>query len=136
MNSRKGILEEYSEITSFLTDEIVKVHKEIHTSIDQIDPSAEYENFIEVYGYVRKEKHKQSFLKLVFSFHNFYSDYCCRSPETKEQNVEFDVSLLEEAENLQANELLWNKLTTDSLQVLWVTIVNDNYYLLLNTTLL
>uniref|UniRef100_A0A3P8XGV2 Tyrosine-protein kinase n=1 Tax=Esox lucius TaxID=8010 RepID=A0A3P8XGV2_ESOLU len=43
----KGILEEYSEITSLLTDEIVKVHKEIHTSIDQIDPASEYEHFIE-----------------------------------------------------------------------------------------
>uniref|UniRef100_A0AAY4DXB9 Tyrosine-protein kinase n=1 Tax=Denticeps clupeoides TaxID=299321 RepID=A0AAY4DXB9_9TELE len=48
----KGILEEYSEITSLLTDEIVKVHKEIHTSIDQIDPVTEYEPFIEVYRYV------------------------------------------------------------------------------------
>jgi len=47
--SSKGILEEYSEITSLLTDEIVKVHKEIHTSIDQIDPLSEYDNFIEVY---------------------------------------------------------------------------------------
>lgn len=46
---RKGILEEYSEITSLLTDEIVKVHKEIHTSIDQIDPVSEYEHFIEVH---------------------------------------------------------------------------------------
>ena len=46
---RKGILEEYCEITSLLTDEIVKVHKEIHTSIDQIDPVSEYEHFIEIY---------------------------------------------------------------------------------------
>lgn len=46
---RKGILEEYSEITSLLTDEIVKAHKEINTSIDQIDPVSEYEQFIEVY---------------------------------------------------------------------------------------
>ena len=45
---RKGILEEYCEITSLLTDEIVKVHKEIHTSIDQIDPVSEYEHFIEI----------------------------------------------------------------------------------------
>uniref|UniRef100_A0A4W5QDS7 Tyrosine-protein kinase n=1 Tax=Hucho hucho TaxID=62062 RepID=A0A4W5QDS7_9TELE len=73
ISALKGILEEYSEITSLLTDEIVKVHKEIHTSIDQIDPVSEYEHFIEVH----------------------------RSPETKEPNVEFDVSLLEETENLQ-----------------------------------
>uniref|UniRef100_A0A8C7DNL0 Tyrosine-protein kinase n=1 Tax=Oncorhynchus kisutch TaxID=8019 RepID=A0A8C7DNL0_ONCKI len=39
ISALKGILEEYSEITSLLTDEIVKVHKEIHTSIDQIDPA-------------------------------------------------------------------------------------------------
>uniref|UniRef100_A0A8C7TAZ3 Tyrosine-protein kinase n=1 Tax=Oncorhynchus mykiss TaxID=8022 RepID=A0A8C7TAZ3_ONCMY len=47
ISALKGILEEYSEITSLLTDEIVKVHKEIHTSIDQIDPVSEYEHFIE-----------------------------------------------------------------------------------------
>uniref|UniRef100_A0A8C7TCN3 Tyrosine-protein kinase n=1 Tax=Oncorhynchus mykiss TaxID=8022 RepID=A0A8C7TCN3_ONCMY len=90
ISALKGILEEYSEITSLLTDEIVKVHKEIHTSIDQIDPVSEYEHFIEVH----------------------------RSPETKEPNVEFDLSLLEETENLQANEILWNNLTADSLQAI------------------
>ncbi|XP_064798260.1 tyrosine-protein kinase Fer isoform X1 [Oncorhynchus masou masou] len=90
ISALKGILAEYSEITSLLTDEIVKVHKEIHTSIDQIDPVSEYEHFIEVY----------------------------RSPETKEPNVEFDISLLEETENLQANEILWNNLTADSLQAM------------------
>lgn len=49
--SRKAVLEEYSEITSLLSDEIVKVHKEIHTSIEQIDPSSEYDNFIETHRY-------------------------------------------------------------------------------------
>uniref|UniRef100_A0A8C1PUB6 Tyrosine-protein kinase n=1 Tax=Cyprinus carpio TaxID=7962 RepID=A0A8C1PUB6_CYPCA len=87
INALKGILEEYSEITSLLTDEIVKVHKEIHTSIDQIDPLSEYDNFIEIY----------------------------KSPEAKEPNVEFDATLLEETENLQANEILWNNLTSASL---------------------
>uniref|UniRef100_A0A8C2DNY0 Tyrosine-protein kinase n=1 Tax=Cyprinus carpio TaxID=7962 RepID=A0A8C2DNY0_CYPCA len=87
INALKGILEEYSEITSLLTDEIVKVHKEIHTSIDQIDPLSEYDNFIEIY----------------------------KSPEAKEPNVEFDATLLEETENLQANEILWNNLTSVSL---------------------
>nr|CAM15224.1 novel protein similar to vertebrate fer (fps/fes related) tyrosine kinase (phosphoprotein NCP94) (FER) [Danio rerio] len=90
ISALKGILEEYSEITSLLTDEIVKVHKEIHTSIDQIDPLSEYDNFIEVY----------------------------KSPEAKEPNVEFDATLLDETENLQANEILWNNLTADSLQVM------------------
>uniref|UniRef100_A0A8C8EN87 Tyrosine-protein kinase n=1 Tax=Oncorhynchus tshawytscha TaxID=74940 RepID=A0A8C8EN87_ONCTS len=97
ISALKGILEEYSEITSLLTDEIVKVHKEIHTSIDQIDPVSEYEHFIEVY----------------------------RSPETKEPNVEFDISLLEETENLQANEILWNNLTADSLQAIAVLLLSQ-----------
>uniref|UniRef100_A0A673XMT9 Tyrosine-protein kinase n=1 Tax=Salmo trutta TaxID=8032 RepID=A0A673XMT9_SALTR len=97
ISALKGILEEYSEITSLLTDEIVKVHKEIHTSIDQIDPVSEYEHFIEVYG----------------------------SPETKEPNVEFDISLLEETENLQANEILWNNLTADSLQAIAVLLLSQ-----------
>lgn len=45
-----------------------------------------------------------------------------RSPETNEPNVEFDVSLLEETENLQANEILWNNLTADSLQAMWAQV--------------
>uniref|UniRef100_A0A8C8CYA9 Tyrosine-protein kinase n=1 Tax=Oncorhynchus tshawytscha TaxID=74940 RepID=A0A8C8CYA9_ONCTS len=60
ISALKGILEEYSEITSLLTDEIVKVHKEIHTSIDQIDPVSEYEHFIEVYSAVLLLSQKQS----------------------------------------------------------------------------
>ncbi|TRY62402.1 hypothetical protein DNTS_031816, partial [Danionella cerebrum] len=97
----KGILEEYSEITSLLTDEIVKVHKEIHTSIDQIDPMSEYDNFIEIY----------------------------KSPETNDVNVEFDATLLEETENLQVNEILWNNLTAESLQVMLKSTIEE---LLLN----
>ncbi|MFT7815664.1 tyrosine-protein kinase Fer-like isoform X1 [Arapaima gigas] len=88
ISALKGILEEYSEITSLLSDEIVKVHKEIHTSIEQIDPLSEYEQFIESH----------------------------RSQEVREPRVEFDVALLEETENLQANEIQWNNLTADSLQ--------------------
>ncbi|XP_071767125.1 tyrosine-protein kinase Fer isoform X2 [Centroberyx gerrardi] len=86
----KSILEEYSEITSLLTEEIVKVHQEIAVAIQQIDPLAEYQHFIEVY----------------------------RSPETPEPSVEFDASLLDETENLPANEILWNNLTADSLQAM------------------
>ncbi|KAJ8339387.1 hypothetical protein SKAU_G00361730 [Synaphobranchus kaupii] len=104
VNALKGILEEYSEITSLLSDEIVKVHKEIHTSIEQIDPASEYEHFIEVY---RPTLHGSECIMSSI-----------RSPETKEPSVEFDVSLLEETENLQANEILWNNLTADSLQAL------------------
>jgi tyrosine-protein kinase Fer len=48
---RKGIFDEYSQITSLVTEEIVNVHKEIQMSVEQIDPSTEYNNFIEVHRY-------------------------------------------------------------------------------------
>ncbi|XP_056393465.1 tyrosine-protein kinase Fer isoform X1 [Hyla sarda] len=83
----KGIFDEYCQITSLVSDEIVAVHKEIEMCVQEINPSTEYENFI--------EKHK--------------------SPETKKEDIEFDLSLLEEIENLQANEIMWNNLTADSL---------------------
>ncbi|XP_070845228.1 tyrosine-protein kinase Fer isoform X2 [Chaetodon trifascialis] len=86
----KSILEEYCEISSLLTEEIVKVHQEISAAVEQIDPLAEYQHFIDAY----------------------------RSPETPEASVEFDVSLLEETDNLPANEILWNTLTADSLQAM------------------
>lgn len=43
---------------------------------------------------------------------------CNRSPETPEASVDFESSLLEETENLPANEILWNTLTADSLQAM------------------
>ncbi|XP_026153096.1 tyrosine-protein kinase Fer isoform X3 [Mastacembelus armatus] len=86
----KSILEEYCEISSLLTEEIVKVHQEISAAVQQIDPLAEYQHFIDAY----------------------------RSPETPEATVEFDTSLLEETDNLPANEILWNTLTADSLQAM------------------
>ncbi|XP_041825750.1 tyrosine-protein kinase Fer isoform X2 [Melanotaenia boesemani] len=84
----KSILEEYCEISSLLTEEIVKVHQEISAAVQQIDPPTEYQHFIDTY----------------------------RSPDIPEASVEFDVSLLEETDNLPANEILWNTLTADSLQ--------------------
>ncbi|XP_032618510.1 tyrosine-protein kinase Fer isoform X2 [Chelonoidis abingdonii] len=45
----KGILDEYSQITSLVTEEIVNVHKEIQTSVEQIDPNSEYNGFIEAH---------------------------------------------------------------------------------------
>lgn len=90
----KGIFDEYSQITSLVTDEIVNVHKEIQTSVEQIDPSTEYNNFIDVH----------------------------RTTAAKDQEIEFDTSLLEENENLQANEIMWNNLTADSLQVMLKTL--------------
>nr|XP_060617865.1 tyrosine-protein kinase Fer isoform X1 [Anolis sagrei ordinatus]XP_060617866.1 tyrosine-protein kinase Fer isoform X1 [Anolis sagrei ordinatus] len=93
----KGILEEYSQITSLVTEEIVNVHKEIQTSVEQLDPSSEYSSFIEVY----------------------------RTPDVEQQEIEFDTSLLEENENLQANEIMWNNLTAESLQAMLKTVVED-----------
>ncbi|XP_049625083.1 tyrosine-protein kinase Fer [Suncus etruscus] len=90
----KCIFDEYSQITSLVTDEIVNVHKEIQTSVEQIDPSTEYNNFIDVY----------------------------RTTVAKDQEIEFDTSLLEENDNLQANEIMWNNLTADSLQVMLKTL--------------
>ncbi|XP_072272207.1 tyrosine-protein kinase Fer isoform X2 [Pyxicephalus adspersus] len=83
----KGIFDEYCQITSLVSDEIVSVHNEIETCVQEINPSIEYEDFI--------QKN--------------------RSPELKKEDIEFDVSLLEEIENLQANEIMWNNLTAESL---------------------
>uniref|UniRef100_A0A7M4EFH6 Tyrosine-protein kinase n=1 Tax=Crocodylus porosus TaxID=8502 RepID=A0A7M4EFH6_CROPO len=93
----KGILDEYSQITSLVTEEIVNVHKEIQTSVEQIDPNTEYSGFIETH----------------------------RSPEVAEQEIEFDTSLLEENENLQANEIMWNNLTAESLQTMLKTVIEE-----------
>uniref|UniRef100_A0A3Q4GL10 Tyrosine-protein kinase n=1 Tax=Neolamprologus brichardi TaxID=32507 RepID=A0A3Q4GL10_NEOBR len=82
----KSILEEYCEISSLLSEEIVKVHQEIAAAVEQIDPLAEYQHFIDAYR------------------------------STPEATVEFDVSLLEETDNLPANEILWNTLTAESLR--------------------
>ncbi|XP_055286165.1 tyrosine-protein kinase Fer isoform X2 [Moschus berezovskii] len=93
----KGIFDEYSQITSLVTEEIVNVHKEIQMSVEQIDPSTEYNNFIDVH----------------------------RTTAAKEHEIEFDTSLLEENENLQANEIMWNNLTAESLQVMLRTLAEE-----------
>ncbi|XP_037593919.1 tyrosine-protein kinase Fer isoform X3 [Cebus imitator] len=93
----KGIFDEYSQITSLVTEEIVNVHKEIQMSVEQIDPSTEYNNFIDVH----------------------------RTTAAKEQELEFDTSLLEENENLQANEIMWNNLTAESLQGMLKTLAEE-----------
>uniref|UniRef100_A0AAQ6AD27 Tyrosine-protein kinase n=1 Tax=Amphiprion ocellaris TaxID=80972 RepID=A0AAQ6AD27_AMPOC len=45
----KSILEEYCEISSLLTEEVVKVHQEISAAVQQIDPLTEYQHFIDAY---------------------------------------------------------------------------------------
>ncbi|CAN9504653.1 unnamed protein product [Ophioblennius macclurei] len=86
----KSILEEYCEISSLLTEEVVKIHQQLSAAVQQIDPLAEYQHFIDAY----------------------------RSPEMPEASVDFDTSLLEETESLPANEILWNTLTADHLQAM------------------
>ncbi|XP_030049314.1 tyrosine-protein kinase Fer [Microcaecilia unicolor] len=93
----RGILEEYIQITSLVSEEIVNVHKEIQTSVEQIDPATEYTDFTDTH----------------------------RSPEIKIQDIEFDMSLLEEIENLQANEIMWNNLTAESLQAMLKTAAEE-----------
>ncbi|KAM9251459.1 tyrosine-protein kinase Fer-like isoform 1-T1 [Cariama cristata] len=93
----KGILDEYSQITSLVTEEIANVHKKIQTSVERIDPNSEYNDFIDTH----------------------------RSSEVLEQAIEFDTSLLEENENLQANEIMWNNLTAESLQVTLKTVIEE-----------
>ncbi|XP_067839030.1 tyrosine-protein kinase Fer isoform X2 [Heptranchias perlo] len=93
----KGILEEYTKITSLVTEEIVNIHKDVLNSIEQINPSSEYNHFIENH----------------------------RSQPIKEARIEFDVLLLEDMENLQANEILWNSLTAESLQTTLKTTTED-----------
>ncbi|XP_037548128.1 tyrosine-protein kinase Fer [Nematolebias whitei] len=84
----KSIVEEYCEISSLLTEEVVLVHQEISAAVQQIDPLTEYQHFIDAY----------------------------RTPEMPEANVDFDASLLEDTDNIPANEIMWNTLTAESLQ--------------------
>ncbi|KAG8456325.1 hypothetical protein GDO86_002204 [Hymenochirus boettgeri] len=93
----KGIFAEYCQITSLVSEEIVAAHKEIETCIEEINPSTEYENFIE----------KNS------------------TQETNQQDIEFEATLIEEVEKLKANEIEWNNLTADSLNSMLKTAAEE-----------
>uniref|UniRef100_A0A8C6TRE2 non-specific protein-tyrosine kinase n=1 Tax=Neogobius melanostomus TaxID=47308 RepID=A0A8C6TRE2_9GOBI len=43
----KSILGEYCELSSFVTEDISKVHQEMSDAVEQIDPDTEYQNFID-----------------------------------------------------------------------------------------
>lgn len=73
-----------------------------------------HNNKISLFTFSRLDQEKS--LQFVYIANTFF--FLNRSPEVKEPSVEFDVSLLEEAENLHANEILWNNLTADSLQAM------------------
>ncbi|XP_030045512.1 tyrosine-protein kinase Fes/Fps [Microcaecilia unicolor] len=84
----KDILLEYFEKTSLVEEEIQSVHQEIAQAISIINHTTEYESFIQ---------NNRSVVKI---------------PSV----VTFDTSLLEETENLEAEELQLNDLTIESVQ--------------------
>ncbi|XP_016307798.1 tyrosine-protein kinase Fes/Fps-like [Sinocyclocheilus anshuiensis] len=84
----KEILQEYFDLSSLLHDEVVSVHAEMTNALKAIQPQTEYENFIQ-----------QN-----------------RSRGEVPACVEFDSSLLEEAEGLKPEDLQLNELTVEGIQ--------------------
>uniref|UniRef100_A0A671KRF9 Tyrosine-protein kinase n=1 Tax=Sinocyclocheilus anshuiensis TaxID=1608454 RepID=A0A671KRF9_9TELE len=84
----KEILQEYFDLSSLLHDEVVSVHAEMTNALKAIQPQTEYENFIQ-------------------------QNRSCRSSPAC---VEFDSSLLEEAEGLKPEDLQLNELTVEGIQ--------------------
>ncbi|KAI4900384.1 hypothetical protein NFI96_000677 [Prochilodus magdalenae] len=84
----KEILQEYFDLSSVLQDEVVCVHKEMAKALKSIEPHREYDSFIQ-----------QN-----------------RSRTDVPPCVEFDSSLLEDAERLKPEELELNELTLEGIQ--------------------
>ncbi|XP_042615452.1 tyrosine-protein kinase Fes/Fps-like isoform X2 [Cyprinus carpio] len=84
----KEILQEYFDLSSLLHDEVVSVHAEMANALKAIQPQTEYENFIQ-----------QN-----------------RSRGEVPACVEFDSSLLEDAEGLKPEDLQLNELTVEGIQ--------------------
>ncbi|KAG7468165.1 hypothetical protein MATL_G00139880 [Megalops atlanticus] len=84
----KEILQEYFDLTSLVQEEVMSVHREMDKAIKAIEPHREYESFIQ-----------QN-----------------RSVAEVPPCVEFDSSLVEEAEGLTAGELELNELTLEGMQ--------------------
>ncbi|XP_052417407.1 tyrosine-protein kinase Fes/Fps isoform X1 [Carassius gibelio] len=84
----KEILQEYFDLSSVLQDEVVSVHTEMANALKAIQPKTEYENFIQ-----------QN-----------------RSRGEVPACVEFDCSLLEDAEDLKPEDLQLNELTVEGIQ--------------------
>uniref|UniRef100_A0A8C2C7W9 Tyrosine-protein kinase n=1 Tax=Cyprinus carpio TaxID=7962 RepID=A0A8C2C7W9_CYPCA len=84
----KEILQEYFDLSSVLHDEVVSVHTEMANALKAIQPQREYENFIQ-----------QN-----------------RSRGEVPACVEFDGSLLEDAEDLKPEDLKLNELTVEGIQ--------------------
>ncbi|XP_063045211.1 tyrosine-protein kinase Fes/Fps [Engraulis encrasicolus] len=84
----KEILQEYFDLTTLLHEEVVSVHMEMTNALNAINPQREYDSFIQ-----------QN-----------------RSVAEVPACVEFDSSVLDEAEDLQAGELVLNELTIEGVQ--------------------
>ncbi|KAM6950252.1 tyrosine-protein kinase Fes/Fps isoform 2-T2 [Lycodopsis pacificus] len=84
----KEILQEYFDISTFLNDEVVRIHREISSALSAIDPHREYESFIQ-----------QN-----------------RSVGETPACAEFDCNLLEDTEHLDPRELELNDLTLETIQ--------------------
>lgn len=93
----KEILQEYYDLSSLLQDEVVCVHKEMDVALKAIDPHREYDNFIQ-----------QN-----------------RSRAEVPACVEFDSSLLEDADHLKPEELELNELTVEGMQHRLTTIEEE-----------
>ena len=55
--NRKWILEDYSQISSLLGEEMVRVHQEIQDAIQSIDPVAEYQYYAQSHRYFTSTTH-------------------------------------------------------------------------------
>ncbi|XP_005166438.1 tyrosine-protein kinase Fes/Fps isoform X1 [Danio rerio] len=84
----KEILQEYFDLSSLIQDEVVSVHTEMANALKAIQPHKEYDNFIQ-----------QN-----------------RSRGEVPACVEFDCSLLEEADALEPEDLQLNELTVEGIQ--------------------
>uniref|UniRef100_A0A452H0B2 F-BAR domain-containing protein n=1 Tax=Gopherus agassizii TaxID=38772 RepID=A0A452H0B2_9SAUR len=87
LHGLKEILQEYAEVSSLVQEDVGSVHQEIAHAIQAIDPATEYDSFLQQLG-------------------------ATEIPP----RVTFDESLLEESENLEADELQLNELTIESVQ--------------------
>ncbi|XP_031424894.1 tyrosine-protein kinase Fes/Fps [Clupea harengus] len=93
----KEILQEYFDLTTLLHEEVVSVHREMTNALNAINPQREYDSFIQ-----------QN-----------------RSVAEVPVWLEFDCSVLEEAEKLQAEELVLNDLTVEGLQHRLTTVEDE-----------
>lgn len=84
----KDILQEYLEISSLVQDDVASIHRELAAAAARIQPEFEYLGFLRQYG---------------------------SAPDVP-PCVTFDVSLLEEGEQLEPGDLQLNELTLESVQ--------------------